>query len=356
MGTIPFYWRDIEPEQGKTRYTVDSPRIYRCPAPDKCIDYCAKNGVEPKLHCLNYVQHTPDWAKNTTIAEYKALLEKRFRQISERYADKIPMIEVTNETYMGDCFHPFYYADDFCDWSFREAQKYFPTNELIVNEAFIQWQHPYALTNRNPYYQQIEKLLADNVPVHGVGLQFHHFVRREDEISNRARTYCLYDPRFLAGVMDKLAELNLPLQITEMTVPAYDWTEENEAIQAELLRQMYRLFFAQRGMEAIIYWNVPDGYAAWAPQGDMTAGENYYHGGLLRFDMSEKPTYKVLQQLIREEWMTNAQLTTDAEGYVNLRGFHGEYALTVHADERTDTQPLHLSKDSPRDMTIQLPF
>ena len=36
------------------------------------------------------------------------------------------------------------------------------------------------------------------------------------------------------------------------------------------------------------------------PQGDMTSGENYYHGGLLRFDMSEKPAYQVIKELFQK--------------------------------------------------------
>ncbi len=156
-------------------------------------------------------------------------------------------------------------------------------------------------------------------------------------------------------MMDKLSEPGLPLQITEMTIPAYSWAEEDEAVQAEILRNVYSLFFAQQNMEAIIYWNLPDGYAAWAPQGDMAAGENYYHGGLLRFDMSEKPAFKVLKKLIREDWMTNVSLTTDAEGYANLRGFHGEYELTLRAKEQTAVKALHLGKTNlPNVHTIRL--
>ena len=97
-------------------------------------------------------------------------------------------------------------------------------------------------------------------------------------------------------------------------------------------------------MEAIIYWNLPDGYAYRAEPGDMTCGENYYYGGLLRFDMTEKPGFKVLKKLIREDWMTNTQIVTDEDGYATLRGFHGEYELTVHANEKASTHAFKMSK------------
>ena len=32
--TLPFYWSDLEPIQGKPRFEKDSPKVYRRPAPD----------------------------------------------------------------------------------------------------------------------------------------------------------------------------------------------------------------------------------------------------------------------------------------------------------------------------------
>lgn len=359
LGTIPFYWKDLEPEEGKPRFAKDSPKVYRRPATDLCVDYCLENGIEPKLHCLNYDQFTPEWARGRSIKEHKELLAKRFREIGERYAKLIPMIEVTNETYclsgVDGRGTPFFFEDDFCDWSFREAQKYFPGNELIINEAGLEWSVTNAHTNRNPYYQQVEKLLRDGAPVHGIGLQYHSFVKREDEVKSFAKPDGRYAPEYVYAILDKLSELNLPLQITEMTIPSYSWEEEDEAVQAELLKNIYSMFFAQKNMEAIIYWNLPDGYAYRAEPGDMTCGENYYYGGLLRFDMTEKPGFKTLKKLIREDWMTNAQIVTDEDGYATLRGFHGEYALTVHANEKASVHNFHMSKrDLDNSMTITL--
>ena len=104
------------------------------------------------------------------------------------------------------------------------------------------------------------------------------------------------------------------------------------------------MFFAQKNMEAIIYWNIPDGYAHRAEPGDMSSGQNYYYGGLLRFDMSEKPCFKVLKKMIREEWMTSTRIVTNEDGYANLRGFHGDYELTVHANEKTSTHTFKMTK------------
>ena len=35
LATVPFYWNDLEPEEGKPRYAKNSPKIYRRPPPDR---------------------------------------------------------------------------------------------------------------------------------------------------------------------------------------------------------------------------------------------------------------------------------------------------------------------------------
>lgn len=71
---------------------------------------------------------------------------------------------------------------------------------------------------------------------------------------------------------------------------------------------------------------MPDGYAAFAEPGDMTSGENYYYGGLVRFDMTEKAAYKRLYHLIHEVWTTDEQVEC-VNGKANFRGFYGEYEV-----------------------------
>ena len=81
QATLPFYWADLEPEQGRPRFDKNSPKIYRRPAPDLCMEYCAEKNIIPKLHCLNYDQWSPAWLPVHDVAEVKRLLEKRIREI-----------------------------------------------------------------------------------------------------------------------------------------------------------------------------------------------------------------------------------------------------------------------------------
>lgn len=52
LATVPFYWNTLEPEQGKPRFSKESPFISRRPPTDLCVEYCEENGIDPKLHLI----------------------------------------------------------------------------------------------------------------------------------------------------------------------------------------------------------------------------------------------------------------------------------------------------------------
>lgn len=355
LATIPFYWADLEPQPGHLRFEKDSPKRYRRPAPDLCLEYCKKYGIEPKLHCLVYEQWSPPWLP-MDVPTVKNLLDKRIAQIAERYKEKIPTMEVINETLCGEKDLPdrhttrFFREPDIVEWSFDHARKYLPANTLIINEATgYCWTNGFKY-NRSAYYMQIERALFKGASIDSIGMQFHAFHKREEE---EKMTKLLYDPKQLYRVMDQYADFGKPLQVTEVTIPAYSWEEEDEAVQAELLTNLYKVWFSHPNMEAIIYWNLTDGYAAYAKHGDMTCGENYYHGGLMRFDMTPKPAFYALDELINKTWRTNLDATAE-NGSLELKGFYGTYEVEVTADGKTATQTIHLEKDADNHFTITL--
>ena len=253
------------------------------------------------------------------------------------------MWEVTNETFWGTNFRGsnFYQQDDFIEWSFKTAEKYFPANELIINEYAGVWSSGYH-RDRSRYYMQIERALLKGARIDGVGLQFHMFHKGgAEDVIKKTRDY--YDPMRLFDVMDTYAKLGRPLQITEITIPAYSEEPGDEETQAEILRTLYRIWFSHRAMKAIIYWNLPDGYAAFAKPGDFSCGENMYYGGLCRFDMTPKPAYQVVRDLFGKQWRTNFE--RDVGGQFSFRGFHGTYELEATANGRTVKQEFRLNPD-----------
>ena len=355
IATLPFYWNDLEPEQGKPRFAKDSPKVYRRPAPDLCVEYCQEHGIEPKLHCLCYDQWSPRWLPRD-VPTIKNLLEKRIREIAERYHNVIPTMEVTNETYCNEYDEPtrrstpFFREEDYVEWSFETARKYLPNTNLIINEGTNQTWSTYKY-KRTPYYMQIREALRNGASIDSIGLQYHLF--HKDEATTK-RKKKVYDPEIIFGLLDTMADFHKPLQITEVTIPAFSANAEDEAAQAEVMTWLYKIWFSHPNMEAIIYWNMVDGYAAFAEQGDMTCGENVFHGGLLRFDMSKKPVWYAMHDLIHKTWHTELTDNTGADNVLSGRGFYGEYEVEATVNGKTVTTCIHVKKGEENKFTITI--
>lgn len=347
IATLPFYWKDNEPEEGKVRYDKNSPHIYRRPAPDLCLKFCKENNIEPKAHCLNYVHNTPVWVPDD-CGLMRKYLEKRFAQLSERYSGDIPNWEVINETICGCDGWKFYYEPDLVKWSFCLAEKYFPNNELTINEASHIW-YKY-LGTRMPYYMLIERELQSGTRIDSIGMQFHQFYKREAE---EEHTKALSNPENIYKILDLYNNFNKPIQITEVTIPAYSDDSEDEEVQAKIIENLYKIWFSSKNVEAVIYWNMIDGYAAFAETGDMTAGENYYYGGLLRHDGTKKPAYSVIKNLFEKEWRTNEKVSTK-NGTAWFKGFYGEYDLEITGEGIRKTVQIEISRNDSNEFVIKL--
>ncbi len=350
IATIPFYWDGLEPERGKPRYGKNSPKVYRRPSPDLCVEFCKEHGIEPREHALAYEGFFPKWLYGASIHEIKTELERRYKEISERYSDSIPTIEVTNELEWEKGRTAIYDEPDYMEWCFKLAEKYFPKNKLVPNEIMrLCWEDRGKVTDK--YYAYLEANMLKGCRFDAIGMQYHTFFKKEDEYE-KTRPY--YDPENLMKHMDLYARLGKPLQVTEITIPAYSNDAEDEAIQAEIIENLYKIWFSHPNMEQIIYWNTVDGYAhLWDPspekikasQGDMTLGENVYYGGLLRFDLSPKPAYYTIKNLIQNVWHTDAEVTTDENGEAMVRGFYGEYDVTYTVDGKESKKTIKISKE-----------
>ncbi len=343
LATLPVYWKSNEPKEGELRFKKDSSKIYRRPALDICMEYCRNNGIEPKAHCLNYDMYSPAWLKKD-VADVKMKLDKRFKELAYHYAQQIPGWEVTNETLVIREGSAIYKEPDLVEWSFARARHYFPENKLIINEAGSNiWK--VFMENRSQYYMQIERALLKGASIDVIGLQYHVFFQPES---------LYYDPVRMYKILDRYADFGKPLQITEVTIPCYSNTIEDEDIQAEIIKNVYSMWFSHEAMEAIIYWNLIDGYAAFATPGDMETGDNRYRGGLLRYDFSKKPAYNIMKKLIHEEWNTNESRISDNNGKVTFNGFYGDYVLKINTVDKAVEKALHFTKKGEHDYRITL--
>ena len=359
MATLPCYWDSLEPKRGNPRYAKDSKKVYRRPAPDLCIEFCEKHGIEPREHALAYEAFFPKWLYGASIDVIKSELERRYAEISKRYAEKIPTIEVTNEMEWVKGKTDFYDDPNYIEWCFKLAEKYFPNNQLVINEhTGLSWGDRCRVTDK--YYAYTEAAMLKGARIDAIGMQFHLFNRRENEYKATRSTL---NPENLYKHMDLYSNFKKPLQITEVTVPAYSWEAEDEEIQAEIIEKLYSVWFSHPNVEQIVYWNLVDGYAHfWDPdpakiiasQGDMTIGENYYYGGLLRFDLSPKPAYNKIKELLQKRWHTETEIVTDENGCATFRGFYGNYDAEIELNGQVLCKELTLKKSSGNEFVIAI--
>ena len=161
-------------------------------------------------------------------------------------------------------------------------------------------------------------------------------------------------------VCETYARFKRPLHFTETTVLSgpkrarsageprqKDWltTPEGEAAQADYAGKFYTLLFSHPAVQAITWWDFSD-QGAWqrAP------------AGFLRRDMSPKPIYGRLMQLIHKDWWTDTQGRTDEHGHYALRAFYGDYTVsaTAAAGHATTEKISLVAGAAPRDVVVQL--
>ena len=161
-------------------------------------------------------------------------------------------------------------------------------NLTMINEIT---EYNRGVGEKNNYYRQVKELLAQGLPVKGIGFQFHFFSPKamEDRVLSGKHGYT---PAEMLDTYESFAAFKLPLFVTEITIatPPVD----GQAVQAQVTSDFYRLWFSAPNMAGITWWNLGDGTAV--------PGENKAFGGLLDDKLEPKESYRTLDRLINHEW------------------------------------------------------
>lgn len=328
QAVVPFYWSDFEPQEGHLRMKKDSEFIYRRPAPDTCLEFCNEYGIEPKGHCLTWNGFVPDWLTKYSPEERKKILERRFKEIADEYSNKIPSFDIVNESASNYRRGAKSLFENYDEYGMLLGEKYFSDNRKILNETNEAIWRDYRTEGKYmAFNMQLQDFIRRGIPFDEIGLQYHIFNTTE-AMENWFVRETYLNAESMVEILDIYDNYGYPMHISEITIPGSGQKAENEEIQAYLVEKLYKTWFATRNMKSIVWWNLVDGYAAYAPLGS-NEGENRCGGGLLRFDMSKKPAYDVLDNLINKEWNTSFETEISKENEIAFRGFYGEYEITV---------------------------
>ena len=329
FATVPFYWGDLEPQQGRPRYAEGASYIWRRPPPDRLVKWCKAHEITPKGHALLYAKNMfmPEWTIRNDPQAFMKQARQHIAELAERYGGEIAIWDVINEEIPRvdhlDQWHAV--PADYSVQAFREADRLFPKEvKLLINDGTSQ---THVTTDKCE--ANVKKLLDAGVRVDGIGIQCHVY-------GHPLKSSRSYSPKQMIAVYDRLGQLGLNLYITEITVPCT--AENGPALQAVAVANLYRLWFSTPKMAGITWWNLGDGTAF--------GGENKALGGLLDKDLDPKPSYEALDRLINQEWKTQTSGTTDADGRFAFRGFKGGYQLRVGSPGKTQEFSVQVASDS----------
>ncbi|MEO0949316.1 MAG: endo-1,4-beta-xylanase [Cyanobacteria bacterium J06641_5] len=248
---------------------------------DRLLAFAADRQMQVRGHTLVWHWALPDWLKegNWTREEAAAILKHHIEMVVGRYRGNIVAWDVVNEAIaddgtLRDSFWLRSIGPDYIEMAFRWAHAADPEALLFYNDYGGE-----GLGRKSDaIYALVKSLQAKAIPIHGVGLQMH--VRVDSPPAAKD----------VAANMQRLGELGLQVQITEMDVrirqPA---TASHFERQATVYREMLQTCLAADSCNAFVIWGFSDRYS-WIPKHFQGWGD------ALIFDAryQPKPAYKSL--------------------------------------------------------------
>ena len=263
----------------------------------------------------------------TFVKAQGEFFERRVREIGERYGTRVDSWDVVNESAT--------------DWARgKGAKNALPVTKSLYGlmpanyayEALVlarKYMRPGAWLNVNEYNMdafpgQIADLERNGATFDVVGSQMHLFNPAESKKlaagEFTAETRKKVSPEGIATTMERVAKASggRPIHLSEITITAPDNSPKGQMVQAIIMRNCYRAWFAVEKMNGITWWNVVDNCGA--------PGEPSISGIFTR-DMQPKAAYFAMDDLINREWKTKTTVKA-MSGKISFRGFKGRYRIS----------------------------
>lgn len=317
---------------------------FRRPSPKVIRDFAKANNMNLKVQPLLADGWNPSWATTTNVTALRQIYKNWFQAVYNEFGNDLDIVDVVNEsTSLWQSRTPsFPFNNDVLGnvkWAYQTAQEIWGDSKtkLEINDAY-----PYFANYKST---RVESLASENL-IDSIGIQYHIF-SSANMINHVNNSY--YNIETTYSNLKSMSEVGLPMYISEITMPTnldgYT-TEQAYAIQAEVVKRLYKMWFSIPNMNGIIYWNLADG-EQWGSEGDAL-------GCLVDSNLNPKPAYYVIQNYINNEWRTNLTLTTDENGEVSFRGFNGDYTVTAKTDGGYAAGKFSVLKDGSNTLTLSL--
>ncbi len=269
-----FKWENIHPGR----------KVYNFSKTDKLVEFALSNNMRIRGHTLIWHTQNPYWIAKpgTTPEELKETIRTHISNVMSRYKGKVHDWDVVNEAIMdsGEMRESIWYliiGDEYIEHAFKCAREVDPDAKLYINDYNIEDINPKS----NKLYEVVKNLKEKNVPIDGVGFQFHLEGRWEPDYAS------------IKANLQRFKKLGLDVQITELDVRLpKNYSDADLQRQAKIYAELMKIFLEVKG-SAFIMWGVTDKYS-WVP--------SYFSGfgAALIFDenFNPKPAYIKLKEVL----------------------------------------------------------
>jgi len=225
-------------ENAQKMYAIlPEPEAWDFGGADALAEFAARNGLDLRGHALlwNHPDYLPDWVMETEFRNAAAaedFLRGYIGRVAGRYAPQIYAWDVVNETLDPETGElrdtPFTKAlgPQVINIAFDAAKAAAPGAKLAYND-YMSWEDGHE-THRTAVLRLLERLLAQDAPVTGLGIQGHaKWTDREAEFSPARQ-------KAWRGFLDEVTGMGLDLYVTELDVNDGDATGPDAVRDAEI--------------------------------------------------------------------------------------------------------------------------
>ncbi len=267
--------------------------VYNFGPTDAIVAFAERHKQVVRGHTLLWHSQNPAWLEqgDFTDEELREILREHIYTVVGRYAGRIQQWDVANEVFSDPWNGPVQLRQEnifirrlgpgiIAD-AFRWAHDADPTAKLFLND--------YAVENigekSDAYYELAKDLLAQGVPLHGMGFQAHLSM--------------MYPyPHDLQQNLQRFADLGLETAITELDVRMVlgedgKPTAQQLAQQADWYRWTLAACLAVEGCNSFTLWGFTDKYS-WVPHFFQTEGA----ANVIWENFERKPAYYALQSTL----------------------------------------------------------
>jgi len=246
---------------------------------DQMVNFATNNGMAVRGHALVWHRQTPSWVYSGSPDQVLSRMRNHISNVMQHFQGKVAVWDVVNEAMMDDgtlrtndeeagqesgwfgALGESYIAE-----AFIAARAADPTAKLFYNDYYNY--HP---VRREAIYNMLAELLAEGVPIDGVGLQTH--LNLEPGTDPNEQSYHQTVANLEEAIL-MYSSLGLDVQITEVDLSLYlrgitytsdmfytpqNVTPEIFEQQAERYRGFFDMFREHSDLiSSVTFWGISD--------------------------------------------------------------------------------------------------